>query len=300
MQTSPAFTPVNKDNFIAHVRELTAKGPRHVDNPDGVTAALAYLKKYLASEGYDVKVEPYGTKTHEVNLFCELAGTGTAAVLEVGAHWDTVKVSPGADDNASGVAGVLEIARVLRADLKAGHKPARTVRLCLFGGEEDSPNLCTGSRFHVENLKTAPDGVIVLEMIACRSKAAGSQRIPVALGMLDPELKRRTTGDFIAVIGIENAADYLKALSAAAATHTLPVASVSLPSAGGNYAGSDVSRSDHSPYWKKGWKGVMVTDTAEFRNHHYHQADDTSDKLDFDFATQVTATVADAVRALAG
>jgi Zn-dependent M28 family amino/carboxypeptidase len=294
--SSPTFTPVDEDNLKAHVRELTAHGSRYRDNPTGVTAALTYLKKCLSGYGYTIQEEAYGKDAHEVNLFCELAGTGSTPVLEIGAHWDTVQNSPGADDNASGVAGVLELARVLQADQKIGHKLAKTVRFCLFGGEEDSP-LCTGSRHHVASLKSEPDGVIVLEMIACRNKTPGSQKIPPALAA-DPTLKKQTTGNFIATIGIEDAAAYLTALVSAGPAYSLPVVPIKLPP--GDYTATDVSRSDHRPYWQRGWKGVMVTDTAEFRYPHYHKSDDTYDKLDFEFAKEVTAAVAHAVRTLAG
>lgn len=298
---TPTFEPVNKANLLAHVKELTKQGPRHESNRDGVLAALGYLKKTLSGYGYHVQEEKYGKKDpHEVNLWCELPGTGSDPVLEIGAHWDTVAGSVGADDNASGVAGVLEVARMLQADHTRVRKVTRTLRFCLFGGEEETPLLCTGSRHHVDSLEAAPDGIIVLEMIACRKVEPKSQRIPEALGRLIPELTKQTTGDFIAAIGRSDATGYLDALGAGGRKRSVPVVSVPLPLMGGNYAGTDMARSDHFPYWKKGWKGVMVTDTADFRYLDYHRPTDTIDKLDFDFAAQVTAAVADAVRKLVG
>lgn len=297
MEVLPPAEAVKQANLKAHVTELTKNGPRYLSDKSAVTAALTYLKKCLTDAGYTVTGEAFGTDAHEVNLCCELTGTGTGAVLEIGAHWDSVSTSPGADDNASGCAGLLEIARVLMADHKKGLKLARTVRFCLFGGEEDSP-ICTGSRHHVKSLKSAPHGVIVLEMIGYRSTTKGSQRIPSSLAMLVPAVAKLDTGDFIAAIGIADAASFLDELETAGKTHKLPVAAVKLPT-GSTYAGSDVSRSDHAPYWAAGHKGVMVTDTAEFRNPNYHKSTDLIGTLDFDFAEQVTATVADAVRKLA-
>ena len=95
-----------------------------------------------------------------------------------------------------------------------------------------------------------------------------------------------------------NAANYLAALSTAAKNHHLPLVSISLPGAP-DYTTLSVARSDHRSYWNKGIKAVMVTDTAELRNKAYHKADDVYDTLDFAFAELVTATIADAVRALA-
>lgn len=296
MDTTPPREQVKKSNLTTHVTELTRNGSRHKSNPTGVSAALTYLKAYLSTEGYTVQEEKYGTGAHEVNLCCELAGTGTGEVLEVAAHWDTVEHSPGADDNASGVAGVLEAARVLAADHKLKFTLARTVRFCLFGGEEDQPDLCTGSRYHVDKLKAAPYGVIVLEMIGCQKTAPNSQQIPAALKSL-PGVGGLTVGDFIAAIGLADAAAHLSALSSAATAHKMKLVPIKLPL--GDYSRTDVARSDHFPYWRKSLPGVMVTDTANFRYPDYHKSTDTIDKIDFDFAAQVTAAVVDAVRELA-
>ncbi|MDH3640281.1 MAG: M28 family peptidase, partial [Gammaproteobacteria bacterium] len=115
-----------------HVETLAGFGPRSIDDPLAVARTLDYLHSELASYGYDVSREPFGDQPHEVNLLASVVGhERPEAVIELGAHYDTVRGSPGADDNASAVAGVLEIARVL-CDLVC----RRTVRFCLFGAEE--------------------------------------------------------------------------------------------------------------------------------------------------------------------
>jgi len=192
-----------------------------------------------------VEPEPYGHRPHEVNVLAELAGTGDGPTLEVGAHWDSVIDGPGADDNASGVAGVLAIARVCAT----GPAPGRTLRFCYFGGEE-----------------------------------------------ADIDLDRFTTADFIAAIGNDAAAEYLEAIWIAG--HALDPPLAVLPVAVSSDHTAHGARSDHRPYWLSGRKGVMITDTAEFRNANYHRATDTLDTLDLDFAAQVTRAVAGAVRAL--
>lgn len=265
-----------------HIERLTALGPRHESNPAAVVAALGYVTSALESYGYRVERECYGRGVHEVNLLAERSGTGPA--IEVGAHWDTVERSPGADDNASGVAGLLEVARVFAA----GAPPVRTVRFCFFGGEEYG---LIGSLVHVARLDDRGadvEGAIVFEMIGYRDSRPGSQRFPGEIEV-PPGFDR---GDFIVAVGNPASADYLAAI-AAGGHPALMVLPVDLP-ADGEHAG----RSDHYPYWLSGRKGVMLTDTAEFRNPHYHRPTDTIDTLDLNFAARVTRAVAVALRAL--
>lgn len=275
-----------------HVERLTAYGPRHRTNPTAVTVALRYLTECLASYGHQVVVERYGPDAHEVNLLTGVTGGGDLPIVEIGAHWDSVPESPGADDNASGVAGALELARVF-----AGPAAPRPLRFCFFGGEEDQPVGCTGSRAHVARLDAAGDrvdGAIVLEMIAYRDHRPGTQRFPADAAAAGVDLARFGRATFIAVVGNERAAGYLAAIEAAGRTQTpaLPVLPVVLPA---DHTANGM-RSDHYPYWLSGRSGVMVTDTAEFRNAHYHRPTDTVDTLDVDFAEQVTRTLADALR----
>ncbi|WP_144126601.1 M20/M25/M40 family metallo-hydrolase [Catellatospora sichuanensis] len=279
-----------------HIGRLTAFGPRHRDDSRAVSAALDHITGCLAGYGYEVVREPYGDAPHEVNLLAERAGTAMAPVLEIGAHWDSVAGSPGADDNASGVAGLLELARICAAEPAA----PRTVRFCFFGGEEHDPGPCNGSRAHVARLdatRADVEGIIVLEMIGYRDLRPGSQTFPDADGQADLDLTRLHRADFIAAVGNVEAAAYLAAIGdgGAAQVPPLPVVAVPLPSD----HEANGARSDHQPYWASGRLGVMVTDTAEFRNPHYHQPTDTLDTLDLDFAAQVTQAVADAMRTLA-
>jgi Zn-dependent M28 family amino/carboxypeptidase len=285
------LAPIGPAHLRAHVTELTVLGPRHCTNPVSVTACLGYLRSQLAGHGHQARIERYGPAPDEVNLLVEIPGTRPGLPwIEVGAHWDTVEASPGADDNASGVAGLLEIARVLAL---LG-QPRQGVRLCLFGGEEGWPGFA-GSIAHVSTMDDRSEGVIVLEMIGYRSAVPGSQRVPDELsGMFQvPD-----TGDFIAVLGDANSADYVDAIEAAARREApgLAVLGAVLPDA----LLPVVSRSDHVPYWRAGLKGVLVTDTSEYRNPHYHQADDVLAALDLGFAAQVSTMVAAAVVELAG
>jgi Zn-dependent M28 family amino/carboxypeptidase len=272
---------------------LTALGPRHHTNPRAVTATLAYLTQQLTGWGHQVEVERYGAEPDQVNLVVAVPGVdATAPWWEIGAHWDSVEASRGADDNASGAAGVLAVAR----SLAALGQPRSGVRLCLFGGEEGQrghPGF-EGSIAHVSTVDSRVAGVIVLEMIGYRATGPRSQRLPEQLvGLVDaPE-----TGDFIAVVGDEASADLVVRIEAAGRRRVpdLPVFAVVLP----EIALPLVSRSDHVPYWSAGLPGVLVTDTSEYRNPHYHQPGDVLATLDLEFAAQVTEMVTWAVVDLA-
>ncbi|WP_326549689.1 M28 family peptidase [Micromonospora sp. NBC_01813] len=287
------MTKIDPAALRDHVVELTRHGPRHRDNPTAIGPVLDHLTGHLTDSGYRVAVERYGDAAHEVNLIADLGRPVDAPIVEVGAHWDTVAGTPGADDNASGVAGLLEIARLLAVD-----PPARSPRFCVFGGEEDDEPF-TGSRAHVARL--GADGVrvagaVVLEMIAYRDSRPGTQRIPAEMRDALGDVAGLDRGDFVCAIGSIESTHWLAALQAAGWVQepTLPVVPLPVP----RQHSGDGARSDHVPYWAAGWPAVMVSDTANFRNPHYHRPSDTIDTLDFDFAAAVAATVAEAVRTL--
>nr|BFE65338.1 hypothetical protein GCM10020063_098640 [Dactylosporangium thailandense] len=268
---------ISAKRLRAHVEALTAHGPRFEDLP-GVAACLRYSTDQLSAMGLKVRVERYGSELHQVNLVAEIEGGTSDDAVELCAHWDTVEASPGADDNASGVAGVLEAARVLRdADL-----PARTIRFCLFGGEESGFD---GSAAH-QAFITAQTESIVFEMIG---HTAAHQRIPEELGdFLDvPE-----RGDFIALVADERSQDLQTRFARHLEIPSLPLV---LPA----FAEHVAMRSDHVPYWDAGRRSLLVTDTADYRNAHYHRADDTADTLDYDFAANVATAAVRTITELA-
>jgi Zn-dependent M28 family amino/carboxypeptidase len=216
-------------------------------------------------------------------------------VIELCAHWDSVAGSPGADDNASGVAGLLEIARVFAA----GEVPRGRLRFCLFGEEEDEQIGYLGSRAHVARLDVEGmpvSGAVVLEMIGYRDSSPGSQRFPEDLVPEGSPLRAFDRGDFIAAIGNQGTEPWLEAVRVAgqAEEPSLPVLSIPVPAD----VGGNATRSDHLPYWRSGRSGVLITDTAEFRNPHYHRPTDLPTTLDYAFAAAVTRTVARTLRTL--
>ncbi len=209
------------------------------------------------------------------NVVASVGGDGPALLL--GAHYDSVPGTPGADDNASAVAACLECARLLK-DRDAG-----PVRVVLFNREEDG---LLGSTEYVADL---PPGAVaeahVFEMVGYRTTAPKSQRMPPGLpARLAPDV-----GDFLGLLANRRSNAAGEELVRLAATYLpgFPVLALKM------YLGVEarighLHRSDHAPFWRTGVPAVMWTDTSEFRNPHYHQPTDTPDTLDYDFLANVT------------
>ena len=210
--------------------------------------------------------------------------------LLIGAHYDTVMASPGADDNASALAVLLEVADQLRYTVVT-----RPVWLAAFCLEEQG---LLGSRAFALHLKQAGQplyGAIVLECVGYVSHEAGSQGTPPGVPITVP-----TVGNFLGIIGNEASRDLIAAMerSARSAAPAMPTLALAVPGRG--EALPDVRRSDHAAFWDEGYPAVMLTDTANFRNPHYHLPSDTLDTLDLGFIEAVSRTVAASVVELAG
>ena len=274
---------IDEAKIRSHVESFCKIGPRCDDFPSSIHSTVAYLKQALNQYGYEVEEERSDSE-YQTNVIAELPGTiFKNRVFEIGAHYDTKPTTPGADDNASGLAGLLEIARVM-ADVKS----RRTVRFCFFGLEETSRG---GSRSHVAQMISRRNeslaGVLVFEMIGCRTYESNSQRTPLRLPLV---LWPPRTGDFIAVISDFRSTSIATRFQKAARQY-VPTLRVYLVKRIGRLL-RDGIRSDHSTYWQAGRKGVMITDTANFRNPNYHLPSDTPDTLDFQFVAQVAQAAA--------
>lgn len=204
-----------------------------------------------------------------------LAGDPGRARILFGAHYDSVPDTPGADDNASAVAALIAAARAIG--------PRDDVGLVAFDGEECG---FVGSRALVDRLGAhRPEQIHVLEMVGFASKEPGSQRNPL------PGIPAPTVGDFLAVVGTHGSRGLLDQVLAAADSHPVPVQALYLPEVPLKMIegiSHHLLRSDHAPFWRAGLPALMWTDTAEFRNPHYHQPTDTPDTLDYDFLAGVT------------
>src|SRR5207244_3343795 len=207
--------------------------------------------------------------------------------LIIAAHYDTVEGSPGADDNASALAVMLEVARNLR-----GVPLTRSVRFIAFCLEEEN---LLGSLAYASSLQEANEeicGAIVLECVGFARAEDGSQQqpsIPIAVP---------TVGDFLGIVGNVVSAPLVKAVEAAANQAVPELKTVSLLVPGNGELLPDTRRSDHAAFWHHGYPAVMLTDTANFRNPHYHQPTDTFETLNLAFMEQVARAVTAAAIAL--
>ena len=214
---------------------------------------------------------------------------GLAPIL-IGAHYDTVVDSPGADDNASALVVLLEVAyRLKRTALRC---PVWLVAFCL---EEQG---LLGSAAFARRLKKAKQsigGAIILECVGYVSDREGSQQSPPGIPIAVPSI-----GNFLAIIGNDESHGLIAAIERSAARSVPELKTVGLAVPGRGELLPDVRRSDHAAFWDEGFPAVMLTDTANFRNPHYHQSSDTIDTLDVTFMEGVIDTVVASVEELAG
>jgi Zn-dependent M28 family amino/carboxypeptidase len=211
-----------------------------------------------------------------------VAGDPRRARILIGAHYDSVPGTPGADDNASAVAALIGAARAI-----GSHEDVCYVA---FDGEECG---FLGSRALVAGLgRHRLEQVHILEMVGFASREPGSQRNPIKL------IQSPTVGDFIALVGTFASRPMLEHVLATADCHAVPVQGLFLPNVPLAMIGRvshHVLRSDHAPFWREGIPALMWTDTAEFRNPHYHRPTDTPETLDYDFLAGVTKLLVHAV-----
>ncbi len=302
---------ITEETVFTHVEELCALGPRPSGNADAIAAARDHLAGKLHAMGLDVEEERFTasippaaplkretgpdkyestfewTEGERVNLLVEFTGSDEPdRILEIGAHYDSVPGTVGADDNASGVAALLEMARVLKsAPLR------RTVRLCFFDLEEANLD---GSAAHVSRINAdasrTVEGFVSLEMLGYSTDEEDTQQSPVRIPVL---LYPPTQGNFITTVG-NLSSGWLGNLFEAAAEAYEPALPVYSLNRIGSWFG-DAARSDHASYWRGGLDAMMLTDTANFRNPHYHRATDTPESLNRVFLAQVTRAMTAAV-----
>ena len=251
----------------------------------------------LEAAGFTVRRERYESG---VNVIGEKRGaTRPDEVVLLGAHYDSTEGCPGADDNASGVAGVLEAARRL-----GGESFARTLVLACWDEEERG---MIGSEAHARALAARgirPRIAVVLEMIGLSSSEPDSQGLPPGFELVyGPQVARlrenRMRGDFIAVVHDDRAGAVAAGIARHAERGGLPAIALQIPEAGKTSPMfRDLRRSDHSSFWDTGAPAIMVTDTANFRNPHYHcgGGPDAAADLDTRFALRVTGAVVGALR----
>jgi aminopeptidase YwaD len=259
------------------------------------------IADHFGAMGWDVRVEKVvGPHGPGANVIAERrSSNSSAAVLIVGAHYDTVQGTPGADDNGIAVAGIMALAEILRND-----EFEHTIRLVAWDLEEQQGfgRCLLGSRQMARNIVTAHEtilGVVCLEMIGMCDHRIGSQQAIPGLRWLAPDVykqvfARQSRGDFIATVG-NTAADEL-AVQFAESAKRAHLPSVRLTNSGFVRLLRDLRRSDHAPFWDAGIPAIMVTDTSNFRSPFYHTALDRVEMIDFEFAAKVIQATADSIR----
>lgn len=238
--------------------------------------ARQYIIEQLQAAGWETQQQEF---EGGINLYADRPGTDPdAGTILVAAHYDTVAFSPGADDNATGVAAVLEIARLLK-----NRETVRSLRVAFFDKEESG---LWGSLAFAgnEQLRANLKGVIIADMIGYACHIPGCQSYPANIPVTPPSNK----GDFIVVIGdaenlpLLNTFNSVKTDAIASKNiHTSPVLTIPIPLKG--VLTPDTLRSDHAPFWYQGIGAVLVTDTANLRNPHYHQPTDVVENIDREF-----------------
>jgi Zn-dependent M28 family amino/carboxypeptidase len=290
--TPPAVDPARLEQ---HVRKLSIElNPRSFDQFQHLDAVARYIAAEFTAAGGRVELQAVQVDEATYHNVIARFGPAQGPLMVIGAHYDSAgdaraagvtpqSHTPGADDNASGVAGLIELAHLL-----GRQAPSRAIELVAYTLEEP-PHFRTehmGSAWHARSLKAAGREVqlmLSLEMIGYFSDAPGSQSYPVVvMSQLYPD-----QGNFLALVGKFGDFGVTRRAKAIMAGATdLPVASLNAPP-----AVQGVDYSDHRNYWRHGYPALMVTDTSFMRNPHYHKDSDTADTLDYARAAKVVQSV---------
>lgn len=268
-------------------------GQRNVIEYAALIRAENFLRGELEKSSYRVRTEEYTADGKRcANLEVGIRGTRQPdEIVVIGAHYDSVFGSPGANDNGTGVVALLALARRFHAV-----QPRRTLRFVFFVNEEPPHFLGEemGSLVYARGCRLRKENVVAmlsLETIGYFSRARGSQSYPFPLSLFYP-----STGDFIGFVSNPSSTRLLReVVGAFRSVATIPSEGAAAPD-----AIPGVGWSDQWSFWQNGYPGVMVTDTALFRYPHYHAPSDTPDKIDYEGFTRVVVGLDRVVRELAG
>ena len=281
-----------RDRLSEHVRVLSMEiGERHANKRDRLDQAADYIEGQFADFEYVPKSEIINVKGYR-NIVVDLYGKQNRnKILLVGAHYDTTWMTPGADDNASGVAALLEIARSFR-----GKELPITIRFVAFANEEfpyyGTPDM--GSLYHAQHAREQNEnivGMFSLEMLGYYSDQHRSQYYPKVIRSFYPR-----QGNFIAFVSnIVSRPLLMDAITTFRDQTRFPTQGLAAP----QWLVRGIRRSDHASFWVNGFQAVMITDTANYRNYGYHNIGDTHDSLDYDRMTIVVEGIMSMLKSLA-
>lgn len=283
-----------QQSLISHVETLAHTiGERNSYNLKNLYEAAGYIKDFWGRAGFGIEVQPYVfQRTPFQNIWVQIDGKQKPEeVILVGAHYDSVAGSPGADDNASGVGALLEISKILQAI-----KPLRrSVRFVAFVNEEPPffKSSDMGSRVYAREVARNKEQIVAmisLESIGYFVDEPASQHYPPLFNLFYPD-----KGNFLGIVGNFESRDLIKRVTNYFREGSdLPCECIAAP----RFI-MGVDWSDHASFWEYGYQAVMVTDTVPYRNPHYHQPTDTSSTLDYPKYAEGTVGLANAIYRLA-
>ena len=291
--------PLNSDQMALRTALLERVGAlsgtigiRHHTHGSSLSTAASYIHKSFEELGFQPRLQEFdfkGTPMHNIEVIIP-GQRRRQQWLVIGAHYDTVPTTPGADDNASGVAGLLELAKRLKDS-----NPDCTICLCAYANEEHNGGKWEnmGSYAHARSLKekgTDVIGMISLEMLGYFSDEEGSQKYPFPFNLFYP-----TQGNFIGFVANTKSAKFVRYC----VEQFRLVAQVPSEAAAAPERFADISRSDHWGFWQHGYPAFMLTDTSNFRTPYVHTMQDTPDTLDFEKMTRVVSGIEAVIRKLA-
>lgn len=291
------LSQVDESRLERTVREL--EGPRHPQaTPEALGRAESLVADELSTVGLAVERQPFDFRGATYNnVVGRLPGSDPdLPALLVGAHFDTVSNTPGADDNASGVAVLLEVARHA-----AGLEPQRPLEFVGFNLEEPQDFVGTyrvgSSRFagQARRRKQRYAGALVLEMVGYTDRRSGSQKVPPLVFKHVPD-----SGTFLAAVGDGRSRRLLRTFQRSTERYVPGLTLVTYRTILRGFALPLTRLSDNASFWDRGYPALMITDTAFLRNPHYHMATDSAETLDYRFMSEVARAVLAAVAELAG
>ncbi len=292
---------VDQALLLDHVSKVSSPRATPAQKPP----IRSYITQQLTSYGLTPLIQSYNnpltgqSETGGVNIVAELPGSDpSAGAIVLGAHYDTHAGSPGADDNGSAIATLLEAARLFSTASNSSSSPfPATLKIVFFDQEEQQPDgsgllgslAFTQLSRNIANLK----GAVILDMVGYACRTQGCQQYPDRL----PVQTLPETGEFLAVLGLSTHTELIGAFTGSAQTSLPLVLSLPIPEATLRFF-PDLLRSDHAPFWERDIPAVFVTDTANFRNPNYHTATDTPETLDPTFFQGSAQHIVNAVATL--
>ncbi len=284
--------PIELENMLYQI----AEEDRHKSNPLYLNSVKDYLKASIINAGLNLDDQEWMEGNYTANNYIghKEGVLNPEKIVLNDAHYDTVNDSPGADDNGSGVVGVLAAMKILK-----DYSFENSIDFCFFDLEEDG---LIGSINYVTNLVVPNNqdilGVLNYEMIGFYDESPGAQSLPTGFNLLFPDayqavIDNDSKGDFISNVANENSIPLKNTFDSISQFYVPDLKVISFAAPGNSEIAPDLRRSDHTPFWETGYQALMLSDGANFRNLNYHEETDVVETLDMPFMTNVVkATLA--------